>query len=479
MKTILRIVKYLAISIYALCGIMLIVFLVPKTGWKALNVLTGSMTPAIPRGSIVIIHRVDIHTLKVGDVVTYIDPYNTKETITHRIVTVTKNGQIPAFVTKGDANKTPDREILGGNIVGKVEYHAPKVGRVLAWARKPIGLIILVIIPGLLIIIDEIKRMVMALSRPNNGSGKPKQQGYSGHKPGLPTPAVAQVVNRENRPSTSSGKNVGVKRGPRMDGIVKSVALIALVLTIVTGATRASLTSSASLTGNTISTALLGANHILIERVFIGGTGGGGVVCPLINSNASIVDSSGVNTIIITNNCHVTINSNTTVTVTNTNDQSSSSGSATDAGNTNGGSATSGDSSNSNSTTTTVTIGGPAEQWVELYNPTTATISVDGWTLHDDSTTADTLPARTIRPGHALFVRASLFGGTIGNGLNGAGDQLVLDDKTGALVDELSWGTDVSIMNPSVAAIPAGGTAQRISPTTDTDTAADWQVVGP
>ena len=109
MKPILRIAKYSALSIYALSGIMLLVFLVPKTGWKALSVATGSMTPAVPQGSLVIIHHVDPHTLRVGDVVTYIDPYNTKETITHRVVTVTHSGSIPAFVTKGGALSLPSK----------------------------------------------------------------------------------------------------------------------------------------------------------------------------------------------------------------------------------------------------------------------------------------------------------------------------------------------------------------------------------
>lgn len=479
MKTILRISKYVLISIYALCGIMLLVFLVPRTGWKALNVATGSMSPAIPAGSLVVIHHTDIRQLRVGQVVTYINPYNTKETITHRIVVVTKAGQIPAFITKGDANKTPDRQILGGNVVGTVVYHAPHVGRVLAWTRRPVGLILLVIIPGLLIIIDEIRRMVQALSSSDSIRGSKKE-----------LPVDPRVKHEDDKlgtvapiqpapPAAVVRTKPVAKRGPRMDGLVKSVALIALVITIATGATRASLTSSASLTGNTISTTVAAANHLLIERVFIGGSGSGGAVCPLVNSTASIVDANGVNTIIITTNCHVTINSNTTVTVTNSNNQSSSSGSAESSGNTNGGSATTGDSSNSNSTSTTVTIGNAGQQWVELFNPTSVAISVGGWTLHDDSTTASTLPTRTIAPGHALFIRASLFGGQIAGGLNGAGDHLILDDNLGALVDELSWGTDVSIMNPSVAAIPVGAAAQRINPIADTDTAADWQVVGP
>ncbi len=475
MKTILSIVKYLLISIYALCGIMLVVFLVPKTGWKALNVATGSMTPAVPQGSLVIIHHVNPNTLKTGDVVTYINPYNTKETITHRIVGVGHEGKIIAFTTKGDANQTADKQILGGNVVGQVVWHAPHVGKVLAWGRQPIGLILLVIIPGLFIIVDEIRRMVKKLS--SNSSKEPIKDPRVKHEDDKPPVPVAVVA-----PAPAVAKPARRAR-PRMDGIVKSVALVAFLVVIVTGATRASLTSTASLTGNTISVAVpTASDHILIQRVFIGGAAGD-PVCPLLNSNASIIDSNGINSIIISNHCHITINNSTTVNVTNSSSQSSSTGDASKTGNTNGGDATSGNASNSNSTSTTINVdnGGTfnSGQWIQLYNPTAATVVLTGWTLHDNSSTVNTLPTRSLRSHHSLFIRASRFGGQFGNGLDGSGDHLVLSNKLGALVDSLSWGSDTTVFNPSLPMIPVGSVAQRLSETLDSNTAADWQVMAP
>lgn len=471
MKTVLRIVKYGAISIYAICGIMLLVFLVPKTGWKALNVATGSMTPAIPQGSLVIIHHTNPHTLRVGDVVTYIDPYNTKETITHRIVTVTHNGSIIAFITKGDANQTPDKEILGGNVVGVVVYHAPRAGRVLAWARRPIGLILLVIIPGLLIIIDEIRLMVKTLSSSDSTRGS---TGDSLVKPendkskGSPTPVTQTASKPVSKP----------KQRPRMDG---TVALIALILAVGTSATRASLKSTATLTGNTISTGVPNTNHIVIARVFIGG--GDGSPCPILSSNVSIVDSNGFNQIIIKNKCHIKVTNTTNVNIVNANDQTSSSGDANNASNNGGGSASSGDASNSNSTSTTVNVDNSGHfnsgQWIELYNPTNAPVNLNKWTLHDNSAIVNTLPARVLRSHHALFIRASRFGGKFGDGLAGTGDHLILNNKLGAMVDALSWGSDTNVFNPALPMIPVGGVVERIDPAFDSDSAGDWQVLSP
>mgnify|MGYP003377180734 CR=1 FL=1 len=43
-----------------------------------------------------------------------------------------------------------------------------------------------------------------------------------------------------------------------------------------------------------------------------------------------------------------------------------------------------------------------------------------------------------------------------------------------SIVDGLSWGSDATVLNPSVPVVPAGHSAERISAGYDTDTAADW-----
>src|SRR5262249_32662304 len=120
MRLIGKIIKYLAIGVYALCGLTLLLFLVPSTGLQAKDVLTGSMRPAISPGSLVIIHKTPLPDLKVGDIITYKTLGNQKQTITHRIVKTDTRNRVPYFTTKGDANSAPDPEIVGGRVVGKV-----------------------------------------------------------------------------------------------------------------------------------------------------------------------------------------------------------------------------------------------------------------------------------------------------------------------------------------------------------------------
>ena len=93
----------------------------------------------------------------------------------------------------------------------------------------------------------------------------------------------------------------------------------------------------------------------------------------------------------------------------------------------------------------------PAFEWFELTTASDAPISLDGWTIADN-TAADPLDG-VILPPHssvvigvssqaAVGVIAAIADGRIGNGLANAGDQLRLINPDGEVVSAVSWGTD-------------------------------------
>ncbi len=119
--------------------------------WLVLVVLSGSMEPAIKTGSIVVIKPEIVY--KIGDVVTFQNSDYLKVTVTHRIFSI-KNG---SFVTKGDANKTPDiKEVSEKQILGKVFFVIPLLGYLVNFAKTQQGLIILIIIPSVIIVYNEL-----------------------------------------------------------------------------------------------------------------------------------------------------------------------------------------------------------------------------------------------------------------------------------------------------------------------------------
>lgn len=87
------------------------------------TVVTGSMEPKIPVGSIVYTKSVTAADIEVGDVIAF-ESYGV--TITHRVVGLTEDG---AFITQGDANDSTDfNPVYAQNVLGKVVAHIPVVG---------------------------------------------------------------------------------------------------------------------------------------------------------------------------------------------------------------------------------------------------------------------------------------------------------------------------------------------------------------
>ncbi len=131
------------------------------------------------------------------------------------------------------------------------------------------------------------------------------------------------------------------------------------------------------------------------------------------------------------------------------------------------------------------------DEWLELYNGGNVSINLKDWTIADDTTTRTIQAASHIlAPGaYALIAKDnstwSLYwsvpsgveiielGQKIGNGLTNAGDHLILKDALGNIVDEISWGTDTTILNPSVIDVAEGHSIERNPAGVDTDTAVD------
>lgn len=117
-------------------------------GIRSYDVLTGSMDPAIPVGSMVFTSREKQYS--IGEIITF----NRGDiAITHRIVGM-KNGQ---FVTRGDANKAADPELVSQlNVIGKDSVIIPYLGKITSVVKTVPGFILLIALPILLFIGFEI-----------------------------------------------------------------------------------------------------------------------------------------------------------------------------------------------------------------------------------------------------------------------------------------------------------------------------------
>ncbi len=133
---ILAIICYLAIAIYVL-------LVIPKLfGNNPVVVLSNSMTPTYPIGTIVYYHHVPKENIQIKDVITFKTTNN--KFVTHRVNKLVDN----KFQTKGDANNSPDAQLVDyENIVGKVApISIPYLGYYVGFINNHIYLIIGVVI---------------------------------------------------------------------------------------------------------------------------------------------------------------------------------------------------------------------------------------------------------------------------------------------------------------------------------------------
>lgn len=127
-----------ALLITALAVVLLLLgafVVVPRlAGWVSLTVLTGSMRPSLPPGSQIVVSRIEntaeIADIRIGDVITFLPKPADPTLVTHRVIEVHQRGDgTRSFRTKGDANPSPDPELIGAEqIRGKLLYHLPLVG---------------------------------------------------------------------------------------------------------------------------------------------------------------------------------------------------------------------------------------------------------------------------------------------------------------------------------------------------------------
>lgn len=120
---------HMVLSVIMIAVIVLLggMFFVPNVlGYKPYNVLTGSMEPTYPVGSLIYVKKVPADTLKVGDVITVTSGGTP---ITHRIVVIDSEQKL--VYTKGDANQNVDGATSFEQIKGKVaKIHFPALGKV-------------------------------------------------------------------------------------------------------------------------------------------------------------------------------------------------------------------------------------------------------------------------------------------------------------------------------------------------------------
>ncbi|MEM0347554.1 MAG: signal peptidase I [Zestosphaera sp.] len=96
-------------------------------GYRALVVVSGSMSPALNVGDVAVINtRVSPSDVVEGDVIAF---YLSRDLIIHRVVRVLNTSSGIKYLTKGDANENPDPfRVSQSALLGKYVFKIPLVG---------------------------------------------------------------------------------------------------------------------------------------------------------------------------------------------------------------------------------------------------------------------------------------------------------------------------------------------------------------
>jgi signal peptidase len=112
-------------------ALALVLIIVPKmAGATPLTVLTQSMEPLYPPGSLLYVRPVKTDDIKVGDVITYQIESGRPDVISHRVIGINSaaNGK-RTFVLQGDNNASADpAAVIPAQVKGRLWYSVPLMG---------------------------------------------------------------------------------------------------------------------------------------------------------------------------------------------------------------------------------------------------------------------------------------------------------------------------------------------------------------
>jgi signal peptidase len=132
-----------------------LVVLVPAvTRSTPYTILTSSMEPGLPPGTLVIVKPIDPVDIKIGTVITYQLDSGEAAVVTHRVIEIqgpNLPGADPSFITKGDANSAPDaKPVMTVQVRGAVWYSVPMIGWVNNIVNGDLRSVVIPVVAGLL-----------------------------------------------------------------------------------------------------------------------------------------------------------------------------------------------------------------------------------------------------------------------------------------------------------------------------------------
>jgi signal peptidase I len=158
-----RLLRALSVSVIIVLALAAGTVLVGRvTGrWQVIPVLTDSMAPVAPSGSVVVVTPVPVASIRPGDIMMFHAPTTGRPLVVHRVIKVTPYHGEYLFETKGDANNSRDPWIIRmkGNTTWLERLDVPYLGQLAMLMRRQAFFFVLMSFAGALLVVMALRRI--------------------------------------------------------------------------------------------------------------------------------------------------------------------------------------------------------------------------------------------------------------------------------------------------------------------------------
>jgi signal peptidase I len=139
------------------------------TGVQMRAVISGSMRPKLPVGSLVVIVPTPQERIQVGDDISYVRDESLM-VITHRVIA--KDAINGTFTTQGLANNMSDAPVKYGNVLGVVRASVPAIGYLLMALDSTKGKVIALTLIAAIWVISILAGKIAEKQNPEDGEAR-------------------------------------------------------------------------------------------------------------------------------------------------------------------------------------------------------------------------------------------------------------------------------------------------------------------
>lgn len=172
-STIGNLILVLLLAVMALVSIFLILNRtsesVPQVaGYQFYIIKSAAMSPEITDGSLALGRDTDPALITAGDIITFFSQDEPGSITAARVIEVSRQDGLKMLTTGESISAPVPRQVSADDVIGRVIGSVPYIGHLIDYAQTLEGLILLIFVPGILIIVFQMSKIIKYFTRDKN-----------------------------------------------------------------------------------------------------------------------------------------------------------------------------------------------------------------------------------------------------------------------------------------------------------------------